>query len=163
MPGDASRSSSGFRNRPGSPMRRARLAFALVAGIVAIAALVAAIPLRDATARAREDVARNRLMLDVARARTAESLALAHADVPARTGDVRAAIERVLLAQGLHGEPVAAQAAGAQSLVIEAAPFDALVRAIDALARDEGVRVVEATLTARVDPGTVRAELVLAR
>jgi type II secretory pathway component PulM len=36
------------------------------------------------------------------------------------------------------------------------------VRALDALSREEAVRVIDATLTARVDPGTVRAELVLA-
>ncbi len=41
--------------------------------------------------------------------------------------------------------------------------FDALVGALDALAKADGLRAVEATLTARVDPGTVRAELTLAR
>ena len=41
--------------------------------------------------------------------------------------------------------------------------FDALVAALAALALDEGLRPVEATLTARVEPGTVRAELTFAR
>jgi type II secretory pathway component PulM len=41
--------------------------------------------------------------------------------------------------------------------------FDALVAALGALARDDGIRAVDATLTARIDPGTVRAELTFAR
>ena len=148
----------------GTAKQRAWVAFALVAAVVLTVAIVA-IPLRDAVARAREDLARNRLVLDVARARAAESATLAHASLPSKkTGDARAAIDRVLAAHGLRHAPVGAQAAdGTPGIVIEAAPFDALVRALDALARDEGVRVVEATFTARVDPGTVRAELVLAR
>ena len=52
---------------------------------------------------------------------------------------------------------------GAFRIVIDAAPFDALVHALDTLARDEGIRVADATVTARVEPGTVRAELALAR
>ena len=143
--------------------RRPWLAFALVAAI-AVAVAIVAIPLRDAIARARDDLARNRLVLAAAHGRAAESVTLAHAGAPAKSGDVQAAIDRVLAAHGLRHAPVTAHASdGAPGIVIEAAPFDALVRALDALARDEGVRVVEATLTARIDPGTVRAELVLAR
>ena len=41
--------------------------------------------------------------------------------------------------------------------------YDALIAGLEALQRDAQLRVVEATLTARVEPGTVRAELVLAR
>ena len=40
---------------------------------------------------------------------------------------------------------------------------DPLVALLDTLYRDAQLRVVEATLTARVEPGTVRAELTLAR
>jgi type II secretory pathway component PulM len=144
----------------GVAKRRASIAFVLVAAVVLT--VIVASPLRDAVARAREDLARSRLVLDVARARAAESATLVHASVPAKAGDVRTAIERVLAAHGLRHAPVAGQTPDG-AIVIEATPFDALVRALDALARDEGVRVVEATLTARVDPGTVRAELVLAR
>jgi len=38
-----------------------------------------------------------------------------------------------------------------------------LIGLIDALAKDEHLRVVEAALTARVEPGTLRADLTLAR
>jgi hypothetical protein len=36
-------------------------------------------------------------------------------------------------------------------------------RLLDTLERDGQLRVIEGTLTARVDPGTVRAELTLSR
>ena len=41
--------------------------------------------------------------------------------------------------------------------------FDTLVAAVAAVSRDDGLRPVEGTLTARVEPGTVRAELTFAR
>jgi hypothetical protein len=34
---------------------------------------------------------------------------------------------------------------------------------LEALQRETGLRIIEATLTARVEPGSVRAEIVLAR
>jgi type II secretory pathway component PulM len=42
-------------------------------------------------------------------------------------------------------------------------PFDALVGVLDVLARDARVRPIEANVTARVEPGVVRAELRLTR
>ena len=54
------------------------------------------------------------------------------------------------------------QAARAR-LTFESVPFDALVRLLEAVQRDARLRVVEGKLIARVDPGTVRAELTLAR
>jgi type II secretory pathway component PulM len=143
--------------------RRAWLALAGIAAL-AVVVFVVAIPLQDAIARKREDLARDRLVLDVARSRTAENATLARASPPADNGDIRATIDRILGAQGLRYVPLEGQAVeGVQRITIEAAPFAALVRAVDALARDGGVRVTDASLTARVDPGTVRAEIVLTR
>ena len=48
-------------------------------------------------------------------------------------------------------------------VVLSEVRFDALIAALDWLARDEGLRPVEASLTARVEPGTLRAELTFAR
>lgn len=142
--------------------RRAWLVLASVAALVVVA-IVVAMPLHDAIARKREDIARDRLVLDVARARAAENLTLARAGVPASAGDLRATIDRVLTSEGLRYAPLEAQSPDAAlRIVVDAAPFAVLVRALDALAHD-GVRVVEATLAARVDPGTVRAELALTR
>jgi type II secretory pathway component PulM len=52
---------------------------------------------------------------------------------------------------------------GRAHVVLAAVGYDALVGALEALQRDAGLRVVEATLTARVEPGTVRADFTLAR
>jgi type II secretory pathway component PulM len=138
-----------------------------LAGLAIVAALVVAtvvaLRLHDAIARERENVARSGLVLVAACARAAENVTLARTNVVAKHGDLRASIERIFARHGLRYAPLDAQAGDdAQTIVIEAAPFDVLVRALDALSREEAVRVIDATLTARVDPGTVRAELVLA-
>jgi type II secretory pathway component PulM len=130
--------------------------------IATVAMIAVANPLRDAIARTREDIVRNRVELDVARARIAESAALARAAAPIQNADIRPAVDRVLSARGLD-YAVEAQGEGPLRIVVEAAPFDALIRALDALAHEDGVRVVEAIVSARVDPGTVRAELALTR
>ncbi len=52
---------------------------------------------------------------------------------------------------------------GRARVVFAAVDFAKLVAGLEALQRESGLAIVEATLTARVEPGTVRAELVLAR
>ena len=52
---------------------------------------------------------------------------------------------------------------GRARIVFAAVGYDALIVALEALQRDAQLRAVEATLTARVEPGMVRAELTLAR
>lgn len=143
------------------PRRRA----SLVVGIAAVAVVVAivAIPLQNAIGRLREDVVRNRLLLDIARARTVENAALARIDAPAKHVDLRATVDSILTEHGLRYAHVDTQTDGEQRIVVEAAPFDALVRALDALAHVDAVRVADVALTARVDPGTVRAELTFTR
>ncbi len=51
---------------------------------------------------------------------------------------------------------------GRARIVLAEVGYDALIVALEALQRDARLRVVEATLTARVEPGIVRAELTLA-
>ena len=141
-----------------------RRVWLVVAGVAALAVVAfVAIPLQDAITHKRDDVVRSRLILDVARARAAENLNLARATVPDKTPDLRATVDRILTAQGVRSAPLETQTADdARKIVIDAVPFADLVRTLDALAH-AGVRVVDATLAARVDPGTVRAELSLAR
>ncbi|HEY7788132.1 MAG TPA: type II secretion system protein GspM [Casimicrobiaceae bacterium] len=143
-----------------------RTAWTAIAIAVAIAAaLVAfAFPLREAIARARDDVARNRLVLDIARARVAANATLIRAVAPARSPDLRAATDREMTKRGLSYAVVDAPTGeGSLRIVIAAAPFDTLIRALDTLAHTDGVRVSDASVSARVDPGTVRAELALTR
>ncbi len=48
-------------------------------------------------------------------------------------------------------------------VVLPAVPVDALAALLETLQRDALVQVAEARLTARIEPGTVRAELMLSR
>ena len=73
-------------------------------------------------------------------------------------------LERVLVAQNLRPAVTQLDWKDARArLVFGAVGYDPLVAGLEALQRDARLRVVEGTLTARVEPGTVRAELVLAR
>ncbi len=78
--------------------------------------------------------------------------------------DVRAALDRVLTQRGLRSAVTELNwQEGRGRVVFTAVNFDALIAALEALQRESGLRIVEATLTAHVDPGIVSAELVLAR
>jgi general secretion pathway protein M len=78
--------------------------------------------------------------------------------------DVRAAVERALDARQLRNAAAPLEPRdGRVSLVLGAVPFDALVALLDDLARTDHLRVIDARLTARVEPGMVRAELTVGR
>jgi type II secretory pathway component PulM len=146
-----------------SPKRRRWLGVFAVAA-VAIALIAALRPLPAAIARAESDVARTRSLLDVAQTRSADNESLARSSTPLRPGDLRPTVEGVMARFELRAAPVAsATSEGRYAVVVDDARFDALVTALDALSRDAGVRVVAATLTARVEPGRVRADLTFAR
>jgi type II secretory pathway component PulM len=145
---------------------RERLAAAAIAVVVAAAAalLWIVIPLHDAVGRVREDLSRERMLIEVARAHRAEDAGLAQVATPAPDTHGTADVDRVLAQHGLAPlSPAHAGPDGRIDVVIPDAAFAALIRALDDLARESGVRVVAATLLARVEPGSVRAELVLAR
>ncbi len=97
--------------------------------------------------------------------RMAEEMAgLAKAPSPAAPADSRADLERVLAQNGLRGAAIQLTwQDGRAHLVFGAVGYDALIAALEALQREAKLRVVEAMLAARVEPGTVRADLTLAR
>jgi type II secretory pathway component PulM len=90
--------------------------------------------------------------------------ALARTRRPPPAGPIRADVERALAS-------AAGLATGAQvdvegdrvRLTLPAAPFDGIVALLESLQRDAQLQLVEATLTARVETGRVRAELLLGR
>jgi type II secretory pathway component PulM len=141
------------------------MSIAVVAiAVAAVVLLFAVRPLTTAIDRAQADVERMRFLLDVAQARTADSASLARTPPPLHAGDLRAAVDRVMARHELRAAPVAsATSDGRYAVVVDDARFDAIVAALDALVRDEGVNVVEATLAARVEPGRVRADLTFTR
>lgn len=146
------------------PSQRATTITVAFIGMLVVAMLVAVVPLRDADEHARENLAHTRPVADVARARLAENAALARSAAPTGHQDLRTAIDKALSAQGIRYVPMSASSTEpVLRIVVESASFDALVRALEALARDDGVRVVDGVFDARVEPGTVRAELALAQ
>ena len=136
---------------------------ALAVVLVSAAGFAAAISIQESAARTRAELERNRLILDIARARVAESATLARESAPVHAQDVRAAIARVLSSEGILYAPDARTSGEPVRIVVGKARFDVLVRALDILARQEGIRTVDAMFAAQVDPGSVRAELTLAR
>jgi type II secretory pathway component PulM len=121
-------------------------------------------PVTRDIAVARAANARGSVALTDARRMTDEMAGLARAAAVGGDADSRMDLERVLVEQNLR--PALTQLDwkdGRARLVFGAVGYDALIAALAALQREARLRVVEGTLTARVEPGTVRAELVLAR
>jgi type II secretory pathway component PulM len=140
-----------------------------LAGIAAFGVIVAAgwalawRPLQADIDRTREQLGRDAQTLARARALVDESAALSRAPGTVATGDPRAAITRAFAERDLPLGGSLEIRDGRVKVILPDARFDRLVAALDAVRRDQGLRAVEATLTARVEPGAVRAELTLGR
>ena len=146
--------------------RRERALLALAAAVVAFAVLWLWIwqPMNADIARLERDLPRTQALLAAARAQADDLVALQRSSARAKSGDPRVAVERVLAERGLRAAASTLDTQdGRVRLGFPAVRFDALVGLVDALAKTEGLRVVDATLTARVDAGTVRADVTLAR
>ncbi|MEO8754796.1 MAG: type II secretion system protein GspM [Casimicrobiaceae bacterium] len=121
-------------------------------------------PMHADIARLARDLPRAHGVLAAARAQAGELIALQRASGTARSGDPRAAVERVLAERNLRPAVTALDVQdGRVRLTFAAVRFDTLVAMLDSLARTDGLRAVDAVLAARVEPGTVRAELTFAR
>jgi len=121
-------------------------------------------PMREDTARAQRESLRDRAVLAVAREQVAEITGLQRTAQNSPGADPRLAIERVLAERSLKSAVTSLEVKDDRTYVTFAAVgFDDLVTALDAVAKADGVRPVELRLTSRVEPGTVRAEMTLAR
>ncbi len=121
-------------------------------------------PMREDTARAQRESLRDRAALAVAREQTAEIAALQRAAQNPSSADPHLAIERVLAERSLKNALTSLEVKDDRTYVtFTAIGFDALVGTLDVLAKADGLRPVELKLTSRVEPGTVRAEITLAR
>jgi type II secretory pathway component PulM len=144
-----------------SPRERTLLGFTTAIVVLAVAYAVAWQPLARDIARTHDELDRDRDVLAVLRTYVEAPTATT---TPAPPGDARGAVIRALDARNLRASASAIEAReGRVSVVLGAAPFDAVVLLLDDLARTDGLRVIEARVTARVEPGTVRAELTLGR
>jgi type II secretory pathway component PulM len=142
-----------------------RIAVAL-AILVAIAVLWTALwqPMTRDAASLRVARAVDAAALARAREMTKEIGELARAAPKGVPTDARADLDRALLQQNLRPAVTSVDwRDGRAHMVLAGVGYDALIVALEALQRDTRLRAVEATITARVEPGTVRAELTLAR
>jgi len=143
--------------------RRIVMAIAIVVAI-AVAWLAIWQPLHADTEAMRTARDINATALAAARKMTEEAAGLARAAAPTAPVDARAALERILTQHNLRGAVTQIDwQEGRAHVVFGAVPYDGLIALLEALQRDAGLRATDATLTARVEPGTVRAELTLAR
>lgn len=147
-----------------SPRERAVLAALAVLLAALLGWFAAWQPLqRDLTALQAAVPAEQRAL--AAARRMAEDMTSLARNPPAqRTVDARAELERIAAERGLRAAltEIAWQDDRVR-LVFADVNVDALVPFLEALARDARLTVREAALTARVEPGTVRAEITLAR
>ena len=143
--------------------RRIAATLALLVAIVALWTVLWQPMTRDAAAL-RVARAADAAALARARGMTKEIGELARATAKAAPTDARAGLDRALLQQNLRSAVTSVDwRDGRAHIVLAAVGYDALIVALEALQRDARLRAVEATITARVEPGTVRAELTLAR
>jgi len=147
-----------------SPRERRVIAALVVVVVAAVAWLAVWQPLQRDRAALSASVPAERATLAQARRMADEMTALSRATPTRRATDARAELERVLAERGLRGAVTQLDWQEDRARIVFAdVGVDPLVALLDALYRDAQLRIVEATLTARVDPGTVRAELTLAR
>jgi type II secretory pathway component PulM len=147
-----------------SPRERALTGAAACAVLVAAAWTFIWQPMQDDSLRLRRDLQRERAVLATARVEAAEIAGLQRGTQLNFSGEPRLAIERVLGERGQKGALTSLEVKDSRTTItFTAIGFDVLVGVLDALAKSDGLRVVDATLVSRVDPGTVRAEIALAR
>ena len=143
--------------------RRAALAAAVIV-VAALGWMIVWQPLQSDIERTRAEGARLSALLATTRASFDEGAGLARASAKPNPSDPRGAVARVFAEPGVRVPSGALEMRGDRvHVVLPDVRFDTLVAVLDTLARDDGLRPVEATLTARVDPGTLRAELMFAR
>ena len=148
---------------------RTVLAVLAAIGVAAIVVFAVLRPLAGVVERARADATRAEALLAAARADRATEDNLAHA-APATgsgsattgVGNAATAVTRALARHGLAPlAPPRAADDGSVDVIVAAAPFDALVQALDALARSDDLHVEHAVLARLADSDGVRAELSL--
>ena len=121
-------------------------------------------PMNADIARLQRDLPYARSALAAAHAQADDLVALQRAAIPVRSADPRSAVDRELGERGMRSEVTSLDVQdGRVRLTFAAVRFDALPALLAALAKADGLRVVGAVLTARVEPGVVRAELTLDR
>lgn len=146
-----------------SPRERVAVVAAAVVVLSALAWAFVWQPLTRDLEGLRETASTDRATLTRARAMADEIAGMSRSATPPR-GDLRSGVERALGERGLRAPAVTIEAQDDRvKIVVPAVPFRTLVGALDATRKDAAAFVVEGVITPRVEPGSVRAEFVLAR
>jgi len=147
-----------------SPARERRLLVAATTLGLALAAWwLVWQPLQRDAATMRSAAPREAAALSEGRRAAEEIAGLARTSVAAPSGDPRGVLERILAQRGLRTAVTQLDwQDGRARVVFTSVAFDPLVAALETLQRDGRLRIVEAVITARVEPGSVRAEITLA-
>lgn len=145
------------------PERRLLLGIAILA-LLAFSWVALWQPLvRDTVALRAANVA-DTTALATARRMTEEIAGLARTPVAPSPVDARATLERILVQQNLRAAVTQLEwQDGSAHVVFAAVGYDALIVALETLQREAQLRAAQATVTARIEPGIVRAELTLTR
>ena len=147
-----------------SPRERAMLGAAALVVLAALGWTLVWQPMTADIARMQRDNARDHAILAAARAQATDLAALARNAKPMPGGDTRAAVERVIAERGLRPALSSIDIQdGRVRVLFNSVRFETLAATLDALARTDGVRLADAVLTTRVEPGTIRAELTFVR
>jgi type II secretory pathway component PulM len=146
---------------------RERFVLVLLACIAGIALLWLLLwqPLERDRERLARQLAEQRSALAEARKEADEIAGLARNAPASPAGEPRAAIESALARQGLKpvGGSIERLDGDRWRISLDAVAFDTLIAWLDTLQRDAGMRAAEVSVTARVEPGLVRADVTLAR
>jgi type II secretory pathway component PulM len=141
-----------------------RTVFAALAAIVvaAVAWLVVWQPMQRDVERMARELSVGRAALAEARRRADDIAALARNSAAPAPRETKSDLDAALARAGV--KPIAIDRVDNDRLrvVIDNIGFDALVGLLDALQRDARLRAVDLTVTGRVEPGQVRAEMTLA-
>ena len=148
-----------LRSKP----ERAGVALACGIALAAIAWWLLWEPMqRDIERQSRQLVAQRAILAGAHRqADDIASLSRNPTSVPAR--DARADLDAALAGQGLKPTAVDRVDNDRLRLTFDAIGFDALLPLLETLQRDAHLRAVDLTATARVEPGQVRADVVLSQ
>jgi type II secretory pathway component PulM len=122
------------------------------------------LPLTASIGELRATARQSRAALAEARQMAQALPALARNARPPAAVPPRTAVERAVAAAfgAVPGLLIGSQDERTR-VTLPAVPFAAVVTLVESLQRDAGLQLQEATLTARMEPGTVRAELVFGR
>ena len=146
-----------LRTRP----ERTGLVAAAAVAIAAIAWSLVWLPLQSDIVRLKRELVAQRAALAEARAQADAMAGLERRPLPAAR-EARAALDSALGQAGIKASAIDRNGDDLR-VTLDSVSFDALAAMLDSLQRDAALRVVELTVAARVEPGTVRAEFTLRR